>query len=183
MLALLMCGGKGERLKAGEKPLFKVCGIRLVDHSLRALSSQEVIAVTSPYTPKTEEYLKKLGIRVFRACGSDFIADFNEAIRSLSIKGPVLIVCSDLVYLRDGIIDEIVSYYNKCGKKALRAVKNGEAVGINIISAEDEGEQEEESYIVEDVLNINTLEDVKKAESLWNTMKKDKSLQKDCAKS
>lgn len=183
MLALLMCGGKGERLNAGEKPLFKVCGFRLVDHALRALSSHEVIAVTSPYTPKTEEYLKKLGVRVFRASGKGFIEDFNEAIRSLSLRGPVLIVCSDLVYLRDGVVDEIVSYYNKCGKKALKAVKDGEAIGINIISAEEEGKQEEESYIVEDVLNINTPEDVKKAETIWNTMKKDEGLQKDCAKS
>ena len=172
MLALLMCGGRGERLKAGEKPLFEVCGTRLVDHALRALSSYEVIAVTSPYTPNTEEYLRKLGIRVFRARGLGFIEDFSEAIETLSLTGPVLIVCSDLVYLREGIIDEVVSHYARCGKKALKAVKNGEAVGINIVFAGEEGEQEEESYIVEDVVNINTLEDAKKAENLWTTMKK-----------
>ncbi|MEG9194577.1 MAG: NTP transferase domain-containing protein [Candidatus Methanoglobus sp.] len=171
MLALLMCGGKGERLNAGEKPLFEVCGLRLVDHALKALSSHEVIAVTSPYTPSTEEYLRSLGVRIFRASGTGFIEDFNEAIKKLSLRGPVLIVCSDLVYLREGIIDEIVSYYYRCGKKALKAVKDGKAVGINVIYAE-EGEQEEESYIVEDVININTLEDARKAENLWNTMKK-----------
>ena len=167
-----MCGGKGERLNVGEKPLFKVCGNRLVDHALRALSSYEVIAVTSPYTPNTEEYLRKLGVRVFRARGLGFIEDFSEAIKTFSLTGPVLIVCSDLVYLREGIIDEIVSHYAKCGKKALKAVKNGEAVGINIIFAGEEGNQEEESYIVEDVVNINTPEDAKKAENLWTTTKK-----------
>lgn len=167
-----MCGGKGERLNAGEKPLFEVCGSRLIDHALKALSSHEVIAVTSPNTPNTEEYLRKLGVRIFRARGAGFIEDFNEAIKKLSLKGPVLIVCSDLVYLREGIIDEIVSYYYGCGKKALKAVKDGEAVGINIISAE-EGEQDEETYIIKDVLNINTLEDAKKAENLWNTTKKE----------
>ncbi len=172
MLALLMCGGRGERLKAGEKPLFEVCGIRLVDHALRALSSYDVIAVTSPYTPNTEEYLRKRGVRVFRARGKGFIEDFNEIIRALSLRGPVLIVCSDLVYLREGIIEEIVSHYTKCGKKALKAVKNGEAVGINIIFAGEKGEQEEENYIVEDVVNINTPEDAKKAENLWTMMKK-----------
>ncbi|MCS7144811.1 MAG: NTP transferase domain-containing protein [Archaeoglobaceae archaeon] len=172
MLALLMCGGKGERLKAGEKPLFKVCGIRLIDHGLRALSSQKLIAVTSPYTPNTEEYVRNLGIRVFRANGRGFIEDYTEAIKQLSLKGPVLIVCSDLVYFRDGIIEEIVSHYKKCGKKALKAVKDNEAVGINIIMAEEESEQEEEIYIVEDVININTIEDAEKAEKLWIMRKK-----------
>ncbi|MDI9643419.1 MAG: NTP transferase domain-containing protein [Archaeoglobales archaeon] len=179
MLALLMCGGKGERLKAGEKPLFKVCGQKLIDHALNALSSQEVIAVTSPYTPQTEKYLQNLGMVVFRAKGDGFIEDYTEAIAGLSIRGPVLIVCSDLVYFRKGIIEEIVSHYTKCGKKALKAVKNGEAIGINIIMAEEKGEQEEEIYIVEDVLNINTLEDAKKAERLWTTKIKGSSLRKD----
>ncbi|MCS7130969.1 MAG: NTP transferase domain-containing protein, partial [Archaeoglobaceae archaeon] len=78
-----MCGGKGERLKAGEKPLFKVCGLRLIDHALNALSSQEIIAVTSPYTPKTEEYLKNRGIKTFRATGNGFIEDYTEAIKQL----------------------------------------------------------------------------------------------------
>lgn len=179
MLALLMCGGRGERLRSGEKPLFRVCGLRLIDHALKALSSQDVIAITSPFTPKTEDYLKTTGIRFFRAKGKGFIEDYTQAIKTLALKGPVLIVCSDLVYLRDGIIDEIVSYYRVCGKKALRAVKNGEAVGINIIIADEEGEQEEEIYIVKDVLNINTLEDARKAEKLWTMKKKGVDLQID----
>lgn len=183
MLALLMCGGKGERLNAGEKPLFEVCGIKLVEHALLALSNYEVIAVTSPYTPQTENYLKRKGIRVFRANGRGFIEDFNEAIKALSLKGALLIVCSDLVYLRDGVIDEIVSHYIRCGKKALKAVKGGDAVGINVITAGEEGEQEEEIYIVEDVVNVNTLEDAKRAENLWTLRRKGGDLQKDCGKS
>ncbi|MEM0215407.1 MAG: NTP transferase domain-containing protein [Archaeoglobaceae archaeon] len=179
MLALLMCGGKGERLKSGEKPLFEVCGLKLIDHALKALSSHDVIAITSPFTPKTEKYLESIGIRFFRAKGRGFIEDYSEAIKILTLKGAILIVCSDLIYLRDGIIDEIVSHYRNCGKKALRAVKDGEAVGINIIIADEEGEQEEEIYIVDDVLNINTLEDVKKAEKLWTMKKKGKDLQID----
>ncbi|MCS7135416.1 MAG: NTP transferase domain-containing protein, partial [Candidatus Aenigmarchaeota archaeon] len=170
-------------LKAGEKPLFKVCGIRLIDHALKALSSQEVIAVTSPNTPNTEEYIKNLGICFFRASGRGFIEDYSEAIRSLSLKGPVLIVCSDIVYLRDGIIEELVSHYWRCGKKALKAIKAAKAVGINIITADCEGEQEEEVYIIEDVININTLEDAEKAEKLWITSRKGLNLQKDCEKS
>ncbi|MEM2462208.1 MAG: NTP transferase domain-containing protein [Archaeoglobaceae archaeon] len=178
MLSLLMCGGMGKRLKKGEKPLFEVCGKKLVDHALEALRNHEVIAVTSPYTTRTEEYLRAKGVKVYRARGRGFIEDYREAISGLKLSGPILIVCSDIIYLRDGILDEVVYFYQKSNKKALKVVKNGCAVGINIIVAEEEGEQEEESYIVDEVLNINTEEDARRAEIIWTMMKKGKDLQK-----
>ena len=51
-----MCGGKGKRLGTGEKPLFKVCGKRLIEYALDELKNYEIIAVTSPYTPETEKF-------------------------------------------------------------------------------------------------------------------------------
>lgn len=135
-----MCGGMGKRLKKGEKPLFEVCGKKLVDHAIEALRNHEVIAVTSPYTPRTEEYLKEKGVKVYRAKGKGFIEDYREAISSLKLRGPILIVCSDIVYLRDNVLDEVVYFYQKSNKKALKVMKNGSAVGINIIIADEEGE-------------------------------------------
>uniref|UniRef100_A0A7J2TGG7 TIGR00454 family protein n=1 Tax=Archaeoglobus fulgidus TaxID=2234 RepID=A0A7J2TGG7_ARCFL len=172
MLSLLMCGGKGTRLGRGEKPLFEVCGMKLIDHSLNALKNCKVIAITSPYTPRTESYLRDRGYEFYRARGMGFIEDYRECIASLSLKGPLMIASADIVYLREGIIEEIIEFYRKCGKRALKVVKNGEPVGINVIIADIDGEQDEESYIVEDVININTIEDAKRAESLWTSMKK-----------
>ncbi len=172
MLSLLMCGGRGTRLGMGEKPLFEVCGMKLVDHALMAFKNHFVIAVTSPFTPRTEKYLLEKGVKVFRASGNGFIEDYRECITSLSLKGPVIIASADIVYLRHGIIDEIVEFYKKCGKMALKVVKGDKPAGINVILADFEGEQEEESYIVEEILNINTLEDAERAERLWISMRK-----------
>lgn len=167
-----MCGGKGTRLGRGEKPLFEVCGMKLIDHALGAFRNQSVIAVTSPFTPETEKYLLKKGISVFRASGRGFIEDYRECINSLSLKGAVIVASTDIVYLRDGIIEEIVEFYTKCGKMALKVVKDNEPAGINVILADFDGEQEEETYIVEDIVNINTVEDAERAERLWISMRK-----------
>lgn len=172
MLSMLMCGGKGTRLGKGEKPLFEVCGMKLIDHALKAFRNHSIVAVTSPHTPKTEEYLLKKGIKVFRASGKGFIEDYRECIVSLSLKGPVIIASVDIVYLRDGIIEEIVEFYRRCGKMALKVVKDNKPAGINVILADIDGEQEEESYIVEDIVNINTVEDAERAENLWISMRK-----------
>ena len=172
MLALLMCGGKGERFKIGEKPLFKVCGITLVEHSLRELMNYEVIAVTSPYTPKTEEFLRTLGIDVYRARGRGYIEDYKEVVLELSIVEPILIISSDLVYLRRNLIDEVVQFYFRCDSKALSVVNSKGPVGINIIDAFFiYEEQDEEVYRIEDhdVINVNTLTDAKRAEILCST--------------
>lgn len=173
-----MCGGKGTRLGKGEKPLFEVCGMKLIDHALKAFRNQAILAVTSHYTPRTEEYLIKRGVEVFRARGIGFIEDYRECATSLSLKGPVIVASTDIVYLREGIIEEVVEFYRRCGKMALRVVKNGEPVGINIVVADFEGEQEEERYIVEEIVNINTVEDAERAEKLWTSMRKGGSLQK-----
>lgn len=180
MLALLMCGGKGKRLGIGEKPLFKVCGKRLIEYALDELKNYEIIAVTSPYTPETEKFLRDLGIEVFRASGRGFIEDYREAIVELSITLPTLIVSSDLVYIRKNVVDDVVSYYFKSDKPALKVVNSRGAVGINVIDAFFiYEEQEEEIYKIDDfdIININTLEDVIRAEELC-MMNKGKCLQR-----
>lgn len=177
-----MCGGKGTRLKAGEKPLFKVCGKALIDHAISQLSGFDVIAITSTNTPKTEEYLKKLGVRVYRSAGKGFIEDYIEACKVLQILEPVLVLSSDIVYFREGIVREVIEYYKKCKKDALKVLVGEEPVGINIVNAAlIDYEQEEDIFRLSeyDVMNVNTLQDAKKAEDIWMYMrKKEKNSQK-----
>ncbi len=174
MLALLMCGGQGKRLGVGEKPLFKVCGKRLVDHALTEIHT-EVVAVTSPYTPKTERYLRELGVEIYRASGKSFVEDYMEACIEMQIVEPVLIVSSDIVYLKRGLIDDVIDFYLKSEKMALKVVKGDLPVGINVIDAFFiDYSQEEEIYIIgeNDIINVNTMEDAKRAERLWTCMRK-----------
>ncbi len=174
MLALLMCGGRGLRLGKGEKPLLKVCGFRLIEHALREFEEFEIVAITSPSTPLTEKFLKREGIEVFRADGCGFIEDYQKACMELSLSEPVFIACTDIVYFRP-IADAALEKYLRSKARALRVVMDREAIGVNIIDAFfiDE-EQEEEIYSVEkdSVVNINTPEDVRRAEDLWMSMKR-----------
>ncbi len=175
MLVLLMCGGRGRRLGVGEKPLFRVCGSPLVDHSLRQFSDFEVIAVTSPYTPRTEDYLKSRGIEVFRAAGRGFVEDFRETCISYAICEPVIVAAADIVYFRD-VADEIVRSYMASSAKALRVEVCGSPLGVNVIDAFFlDFEQEEDIFTLgkNDVLNVNTIEDARRAERLWTSTKRD----------
>ena len=175
MNALLMCGGRGLRLGRGEKPLFKVCGVRLIEHSLAEFENFDALAVTSPHTPETEKFLRELGVEYYRASGRGFIEDYIEVCIELSICEPVFVACTDIVYLDHGIPDRMVEYYLKSTKRALKAVMNGEAVGLNIIDALFiYHEQEEEIYNLRRncIVNVNTLRDAARAEELWMFMRK-----------
>ncbi len=180
MLTLLMCGGKGTRLGRGEKPLFEVCGMKLVDHSLLQYKDFDVIGVTSPYTPETEKYLAERGVEIYRSAGRGYIEDYSEACDELSIDEPVVVASADIVYIRD-IAFDVVEAYMKTVKPALTVVMEGEPVGVNIIDPLFSGWQEEEIYSIEkdSIVNVNTIDDVKRAERLWTTMRKEKGLQKD----
>ena len=181
MLTLLMCGGKGTRLGRGEKPLFEVCGMKLIDHSLTQYRDFDVIAVTSPNTPNTERYLVEKGVEVYRAAGRSYIEDYREACLELSIDEPIIVSSADIVYLRN-IAHEIVERYMRTTKPALTVVMDGRPVGVNIIDALfiDE-EQEEEIYTIErdSLVNVNTIEDAERAERLWTTMRKEKGWRRD----
>lgn len=62
IIAIVMAGGKGERLKANcEKPLFPLKDKFLIDYVLNNLNQSnlldKIVIATSPNTPKTKNYL------------------------------------------------------------------------------------------------------------------------------
>ncbi len=174
MPALLMCGGRGKRLGMGEKPLVRVCGKRLIEHVLDALLACRVFAAVTDYTPSTARFLYALrreNLSIVKTPGSGFIEDMRYAIKKLQVFEPVIVVSSDLVFFRNPI-PEIIDAFISAGSPALTtAYEDGGFVGINIVDGKlIDVEQEEIVYRVkrEDVLNINTPDDVRKAEALWN---------------
>jgi adenosylcobinamide-phosphate guanylyltransferase len=179
MKALIMCGGRGKRLGMGEKSMLILGGKRLIEHVINALDvCDKIFAVTTKNTPETEEFLKKEGIKIVRTSGIGYVEDMREALKRLSIAEPILIISGDLFIRRKKLISDIIDYYFANSSSTIRALqtayRDGIAVGINILDGMflDE-EQKEIIYKVSrnDVININTPEDLKRAEMMLDEKK------------
>ena len=171
--ALLMCGGRGSRLGMGEKPLVEVRGRPLVDYALDALSvCKEVICVTSPFTPETALYLASQSLEVFVAPGNGFIEDMQLAVRKLAITEPVVVMSSDVLLLRNAI-EDVISFYFSCETEAVAVYDESsrKPVGLNILDGFFIDREQSQSifYIPEnEYVNVNTPDDLKKAEMMLN---------------
>jgi adenosylcobinamide-phosphate guanylyltransferase len=166
-----MCGGKGSRLGMDEKPLVEVKGRPLVDYALDALwMCDDVICIASPFTPKTASYLTSQGLEVFMATGEGFIEDMQLAIKELSVTEPVIVMSCDVLLLKN-IMEDVISFYFSCETEAVAVYNesNQKPAGINIIDGFFIDREQSQSifYITEnDYVNVNTPEDLKKAEMM-----------------
>jgi adenosylcobinamide-phosphate guanylyltransferase len=195
--ALVMAGGKGTRMSLSEeKPLLRVGTKALIEHVLGALKNakkiSDIVVAVSRYTPGTASLMHKLGVPVVETPGKGFVPDMGYAVRTLRLK-TVLAIGADLPLIKANIVDEIVEFYEKCGKPALSVVVpmdtktklgiggkygfelNGKRVfpaGINLIDGcrINEEELEEEICILdleEVAVNINTARELRIANRLF----------------
>ena len=123
VVALVMAGGKGTRMKlAEEKPLIKVCGKPVIEYVLSALKDAKkidsIIVATTSCTPKTTTLMKQLGVKVIETPGKDYVSDMGYAVQTLKL-GVFLAIAADLPLVRSEMIDAIVERYECCGKPAL----------------------------------------------------------------
>ena len=123
VVALVMAGGKGTRMKiAQEKPLIEVCGKPVIEYVLSALKDAKkinsIIVATTNCTPKTTQLLKQLGVKVIETPGKDYVSDMGYAVRTLKL-GVFLAIAADLPLVRSEMLDAIVERYERCGKPAL----------------------------------------------------------------
>jgi len=123
VVALVMAGGKGTRMKrAEEKPLTKVCGKPVIEYVLAALKGakkiESIIVATSSSTPKTTRLMKQLGVKVVETPGKDYVSDMGYAAQILKL-GEFLAIAADLPLVKSEMIDSIVERYERCGKPAL----------------------------------------------------------------
>jgi adenosylcobinamide-phosphate guanylyltransferase len=123
VVALVMAGGKGTRMKlAEEKPLIKVCGKPVIEYVLAALKNSRkidsIIVATSTCTPKTTRLMKQLDVKVVETPGKDYVSDMGYAVQSLKL-GVFLAIAADLPLVRGEMLDAIVERYERCGKPAL----------------------------------------------------------------
>ncbi|MGI0020415.1 MAG: NTP transferase domain-containing protein [Nitrososphaera sp.] len=112
MIAAIMCGGRGSRLKAAEeKPLVKIAGKSLVERVLAALKEsgrfERIVAVTSPNAPRTREFLRSLKVEVIETPGGGYPHDLSVLLAAFA-QEKVLVVPTDLPLLTGKIVAEMV---------------------------------------------------------------------------
>lgn len=187
--ALIMAGGRGTRLASKvEKPLLLLKGKPLIAYVLEALKKSKhiarIIIVTSESTKKTESWAKKLGVETVTAPGAGYVEDLLFALRSLKL-GKTLVVSADLPLLKSEEIDWAVEEYLKCGRSSafiavpLRVFEENKFTptrleefvpsGLNFVDGNHLDEKDEAKIISENpsfALNVNTQEDLKRAEDI-----------------
>ncbi len=178
MKAIVMAGGKGSRMNLPvEKPLIKLLGRELIFHVISALHASRFVdsitAITSPSTPETENRLKINKISFLRGPGDGYVRDMQWAIATLRIEEPVVVCSADIVFSDQSLVDELIELYNKSAFPALTVGKltgcDIEHLGFNILDGRQmDGEQKEVIVLLNEdrLINVNTVEDLKKAEDM-----------------
>jgi len=203
--ALVMAGGKGVRMTLPEeKPLLKVGDKPVIEYVLAALENaakiDAIVVAVSDFTPKTAKHVAKFPVKVVQTLGKGYVSDLGCAVKTLKLHA-VLAIGADLPLITGEIIDDIVRRYEQCGKPALTvavpvAAKaklglggeyafevDGELVvpaGINVIDGSRISEEELEQEVcvmdkVEVAVNINTVQELKIAEELFQKKRSKKS--------
>ncbi|MCM2465908.1 NTP transferase domain-containing protein [Methanoculleus oceani] len=188
MLALIMAGGQGSRLRMGEKPLVTICERPMLSYVIDAFSSagHEVVVVASQKTPFTKNWCRAQGVTLYEAEGLGYVEDIRAAAADLGEEGTSFFTCvSDLPCLAPDIVAAVEDAWRRAGAPACSTwvprdlceehgcrtqyteVIDGTPAcpaGINILTAGDlDGPQEELRLLLHEkrlVFNINTREEL-----------------------
>ncbi len=105
-----MAGGKGSRMHLPDEKLLLKHIHPTILHVVFALQKSEcfsnIIALTSPHSPKTKEILQKAGIEIFETPGNGLVFDLNLFLKSVNEE--VLVVPGDLPFLNENMVSYIV---------------------------------------------------------------------------
>ncbi|RNJ25574.1 NTP transferase domain-containing protein [Halosegnis longus] len=109
MDALVLCGGEGTRLDAGEKPLYEVAGEPMVGRVLDALDGSgvdTVYAAVTPQTPDTRTYVRDRAT-VIDTAGEGYVADLTRALETVGT--PAVTAVADLPLLTAEHVDSLLN--------------------------------------------------------------------------
>ena len=190
----MMAGGRGSRLKMGEKPLVKLFGRPLIDYVALALEDSSVDRIFVSATenvPQTREWAVKRGLAVVDTGSYGYVADMIEAVQKARVTDPIMIIMADLPLVTSDLIDEIIDVYESRPEPALsthtplelhsRLDRRPDSLfnyrgrlivpaGINVLNgAEIEKEQEDFHLIMERIelaVNVNVPSDLKLCERI-----------------
>ncbi len=194
MDALVMAGGRGSRLKMGEKPLVSLFGRPLIDYVVLALEESLVDRIfisTTENVPSTRKWAEDRDLYVLETGSYGYVPDMIEAVVKSGVKEPIMVIMADLPLVTPEIIDQIIEVYKERREPALSTHTplslhsllgrrpdslfnyRGQLIvpaGINVLSgAEIEKEQEDFHLIMERMelaVNVNVPEDLMLCEKI-----------------
>ncbi|MDZ7745252.1 MAG: NTP transferase domain-containing protein [Halobacteriales archaeon] len=109
MDALVLCGGEGTRLDAGEKPLYAVGGEPMVGRVLDAFDGSNVdtvYAAVTPQTPDTRAYVRDRAT-VIDTSGDGYVEDLSRALETVGT--PAVTAAADLPLLASEHVDSLLA--------------------------------------------------------------------------
>jgi adenosylcobinamide-phosphate guanylyltransferase len=194
MDALVMAGGRGSRLKMGEKPMVTLFGRPLIEYVTLALeesSLDRIFVATTDNVPITRVWARERELDVIETGGYGYVADMIEAVKKADVADPILIIMADLPLVSSDLIDEIIEVYEKRPEPALsthtplelhaRLGRRPDSLfnyqgrlivpsGINVLDGSViEKEQEDYHLIMERLelaVNVNVAEDLRLCERI-----------------
>jgi len=114
MIAVVMAGGKGSRMKSNDEKLLLHYKKPLIHHVIDALEAskcfEKIVAITSQNSPKTHDFLKELGIDLIETSGNSYVEDLNQIL--VSFDEPIFVISGDFPFIDGDIIKQIVTNYN-----------------------------------------------------------------------
>jgi adenosylcobinamide-phosphate guanylyltransferase len=122
MDAMVMAGGRGSRLKMGEKPMVMLFGKRLIDYVITALDGSDVdriIVAATENVPNTMAWAEERSIEVVDTPSRGFVADMICGVKKAEITDPLLVIMADLPLVTSDLIDEIIDVYKDRPEPAL----------------------------------------------------------------
>jgi adenosylcobinamide-phosphate guanylyltransferase len=192
-----MAGGKGTRLKMGEKPLVRLLGRPLIDYVVSALedsSVERIFVAATENVPMIKKWAEERGLIVVDTPGKGYVADMISGVMAAGIIDPVLIIMADLPLITADLVDDILEIYEGRPEPALSthtplslhsrlgrrpdSLFNYEGrlivpAGINVLDGNRIKEEQEDYHLImerlELAVNVNTAEDLKLCEKmmLW----------------
>jgi len=185
--ALIMAGGKAERMKFRNKPLLKFHGREMISHIIDALEKcseiKKIHAAVRKDNRELIDFLKKRKAEIIFTSGKGYVEDLRE-IRSRAKLGKTIILPCDIPLVNEKIIKKLVKEYRMRKKPALAvylplkmfkklgiepAMVMGNLVpsGVNFADFDDLNAEEEKIAVSfkELAFNINTMKGLKAAES------------------
>ncbi|MBK7386281.1 MAG: NTP transferase domain-containing protein [Methanothrix sp.] len=189
-----MAGGRGSRLKRGEKPMVTILGRRLIEYVALALeesSVERIYIATTENVPLTREWALDWNLSVLDTPGMGFVPDMIYAVKAAEVADPIMIVMADLPLINSDLIDTIIEVYEGRPEPALsthtpldlhrRLGRRPDSLfnyrdqlivpsGINVLEGREiEREQEDYHLIMERIelaVNVNVAEDLRLCERI-----------------
>jgi adenosylcobinamide-phosphate guanylyltransferase len=122
MIGLVMCGGKGTRMKSSEEKLLLKYKKPIIEHVLNAFKNSgifsKIVCVTSNNAPKTHKFVSGLGIDILKTKGSGYVNDLNESL--IKFDELIFVASGDMPLLDSEIIQKIMKLVN--GKNAWTSI-------------------------------------------------------------